>query len=301
MEHAILITAYKNSAHLLKIIKFFATSAPRFTLFIHLDKKSGFSDADIRILQQKDNVKLVSQQYNVNWGGVNHLKAILLLLESAFKQSNADYFHLITGHDFPIQSPEKFTAFFEENKGKDFLEYFRLPYSNWQHGGLDRLMLYNLYDLFDGRAGWKEALMNNFLKIQKRLKIARKFPPHFPDLYGGSTYWSLCRKSVEYTLNYIDTHSDYLRRFNYTFCAEEIFFQTILMNSPLKGNAVNDNLRFIVWKKRNGNYPANLDETDYDAIKASNAFFARKFEYPVSERLLEKLIEIDKTNHEVRE
>jgi hypothetical protein len=64
------------------------------------------------------------------------------------------------------------------------------------------------------------------------------------------------------------------------------------MNSPLKENAVNNNLRFILWEQRNGNFPANLDETDYEAIKASDAFFARKFEYPVSERLL-KMLEND--------
>jgi hypothetical protein len=61
------------------------------------------------------------------------------------------------------------------------------------------------------------------------------------------------------------------------------------MNSPLKNNVVNDNLRFIVWEKRNGNFPANLDETDYPALAETSAFFARKFEYPVSETLREKI------------
>jgi hypothetical protein len=290
MEQTILITAYKNIGHLQKIIDFFDNSAAKFSFFIHLDKKSAFSETSIKKLQNRDNVKLVSQQYNVNWGGVNHLKTILLLLESALKKSDAGYFHLITGHDFPVQPVEKFTAFFEENSGKEFLEYNKLPYYKWQNGGFDRLLLYNPYDLFDGRTGLKEFAAKKILKIQKLLKIRRGLPPNFPDLYGGSTYWSLSRRSVEYIFNYMEIHPGYLQRFDYTFCAEEIFFQTIIMNSPLKENTVNNNLRFILWEERNSNFPANLDESDYVAIKASDAFFARKFEYPVSEKLLEKLV-----------
>ncbi|MDR1809463.1 MAG: beta-1,6-N-acetylglucosaminyltransferase [Prevotella sp.] len=288
MEHFILITAYKNVEHLYKIVDFFDAANSKFSFYIHLDKKSVLPEAALNKLREKACVKLVSRQYKVNWGGVNHLKAILLLIEEALKDSGDGYFHLITGHDFPVQPPEKFSAFFEENKEKEFLEYNKLPYSKWENGGFDRLLFYNPYDLFDGRSGLRENIAKKIIKIQKTIRFRRKLPLNFPNLYGGSTYWSLSRKCIEHIYKYVETHPEFLKRFDYTFCAEEIFFQTIILNSPFSGNAVNNNLRFIVWEKRNGNFPANLDESDYEAIKASGAFFARKFEYPVSERLLEK-------------
>ncbi len=58
------------------------------------------------------------------------------------------------------------------------------------------------------------------------------------------------------------------------------------MNAPFAEKVVNNNLRYIDWVARNGNNPAVLDETDFEKVMDSNAFFARKFEYPVSEKLM---------------
>jgi hypothetical protein len=52
------------------------------------------------------------------------------------------------------------------------------------------------------------------------------------------------------------------------------------MNSNFRQKVVNDNLRYIDWVSRNGNNPANLDDSDYNKIVTSDSIFARKFEYP---------------------
>ncbi len=77
--------------------------------------------------------------------------------------------------------------------------------------------------------------------------------------------------------------------FKYTLCAEEFYFQTILVNSMFKNDIKNDTLRYIDWKFRNGSNPAFLDKTDFDKIKKSNVFFARKFDYKISEDLLKTI------------
>jgi hypothetical protein len=169
------------------------------------------------------------------------------------------------------------------------MEYHPLPYPAWPDGGMDRLLYYNMYDWIDGRKGLGERLIKGFAKRQKMAGFRRKYYEGFPPLYGGSTYWSLRRKSLEYIFEYMNSNPKFLKRFNYSFCSEEIFFQTILLNSPLKEGIVNNNMRFIVWEKRNDNFPANLDDSDYDAILKSDALFARKFEYPVSANLLKKI------------
>jgi len=280
---AILITAYKNIEHLNNLTDFFDE---RYSIYIHIDKKSSISADEINTLKNKHNVYLVSQKYKVNWGGINHLKAILLLAEEALKNKENEIFHLITGHDYPVKSLAGFDKFALENADKDYMEYHPLPYSAWPEGGIDRLSRYNLYDLIDGRKGIGKRLIEGFSKLQKILGFKRSFYTGFPKQCGGSTYWTLKRESAQYVFQYMKDNPKFLPRFKYSFCAEEIFFQTILMNSPLKESVVPDNLRFIVWEVRNGNFPANLDESDYDNIKKSNALFARKFEYPVSQKLL---------------
>lgn len=280
---AILITAYKNIGHLEEIVDFFGND---FTFYIHIDKKSKISQKAMDSLLRKENIQYISRQYTINWGALNHLLAILDVARHAFANSENEYFHLITGHDFPIKSPHDFSSFLSSNKQTNYMEYHKLPYEAWPEGGLDRLSRYNLYDLIDGRTGRKEILLKRFSKIQKLLGIKRRLYKGFPDQYGGSTYWSLSRKAIDYIFTFMKNNPKYLKRFKYTFCAEEIFFQTILLNSPLKETIINNNLRFILWETRNGNFPANLDATDYKSIQESDALFARKFEYPTSEQLL---------------
>jgi len=297
MQQAILITAYRNIEHLYSIVSSFDTG--NYVFFIHIDKKSKIDKLDIGRLSQLDNVKLVSQKYNVNWGGINHLKAILLLLEEAFKCEKVEYFHLITGHDFPIKSTEYITSFMEANRGKEFMDYDKLPYDRWGDGGmggLDRLCLFNFYDVFDGRGGWGRSVIYKLRSLQLKVGFRRKFYSGFPDLYGGSTYWTLSRRCIEYVFSYMKANPKYLKRFRYSFCSEEIFFQTIVLNSPFKDSVVKNNLRFILWELRNGNFPANLDDSDFGSLIESKALFARKFEFPVSANLLERIKDYLKTN-----
>lgn len=288
MQQAVLITAYKNIRHLVEIIDFLNNS--NFIYFIHIDKKSIINDKDILFLSQKENVRVIDRHYKINWGGINHLKAILRILKEAFRDNDIEYFHLITGHDFPIKSAGYITSFLENNKGKEFMEVNKLPYAKWPgNGGIERLTLYNLYDEVDGRNGLGRRIINNLNKVQKRLGIKRGFNEGFPPLYGGSTYWTLSRNAIGYVFDYMDNNPQYLKRFKYSFCSEEMFFQTLLCNSHFKENIVNNNLRYIIWEQRNGNFPANLDNSDFESIINSDALFGRKFEYPVSEGLLLKL------------
>lgn len=281
---AILITAYKNIDHLIEIIRFFHDG---FSVYIHIDKKSTLTKDQIKLLDSYKNVSYVSQKYEINWGGFNHLRAILDLSEKALEEKENTYFHLITGHDYPIKSITDFKQF--ENTRKIFMEYHPMPYNAWEDGGLDRLEQYNFYDFIDGREGIGESIIKKFGKLQKAVGFKRKFYKNFPSLYGGSTYWSMSREALKYVFEYLHNNPQFLNRFKYTFCSEEIFFQTILLNSEFKENIVNNNKRFIVWEKRNGNYPANLDLSDFENIEASDALFARKFEYPVSSDLFDKI------------
>lgn len=283
---AILITAYKNYHHLEDLVNFFDN---KFNIYIHIDRKSSISKDDIQKLSSKERVQYVSQTYKINWGGINHLRAILELAEKAVGDSANKHFHLITGHDYPIVSTDRLNDFMETNRDKDFMEYFPLPYPAWPEDGMDRLSRYNIYDVIDGRTGLNERLIKGFSKLQRKIGFKRSFSKDFPPLYGGSTYWSLKRESLEYVFQYMGNHPGFLKRFKYSFCSEEIFFQTILLNSPMKENIINNNMRFIIWEERNGNFPANLDCNDYNDILKSDALFARKFEYPVSEDLLKKI------------
>lgn len=284
MKQAILITAFKNFNQLAEIAEFFDED---FSVYVHIDKKSKISSEELTKLNAIPNIALISQKFKVNWGGRNHLRCILFLISEALKDKDIQYFHLITGQDFPIKSKETFKEFFQKNKEKDFLEHFTMPAACWNHGGMDRIEHYNLYDALDAKKSLSAIL--KLLKIQKRFGLKRSLSKKLPQLYGGSTYWSLSRPTINYINEYNQQQPALLSRLKHTFCAEEIYMQTVVMNSEFKDRAVSNNLRFILWEEKNGSNPGVLDDADFNAITQSDAFFARKFDRPVSESLLHKL------------
>lgn len=287
MKHALLIIAYKNFDHLSQLIRFFDGD---FYFYIHIDKKAVITQAQRTVLCEMDNVRLVESRYSIFWAGLNMPKSAIYLMRMAVKEGLADYYHLITGQDFPTKTPQEIVKFFEQHNGTEFLRYFSLPYVGWENGTMNRLTLYGFYDYFNYKSdkGWKILL--KLEALQKRYHIHRKLPlKRYPVFYGGSSYWSLTRACVQYLVDETDRHPYLLRRLRFTFAPDEVYVHTLLLNSPFKDKIENDDLRYIVWETRNGNYPANIDETDLSAINNSNAIFARKIEYPVSASLVEAL------------
>ena len=69
------------------------------------------------------------------------------------------------------------------------------------------------------------------------------------------------------------------------------------MNSKFKDKVICEDLRYIDWDTRNGNCPANLDESDFDKVVSSNKLFARKIDLPLAEKLVRKLMEKIKTEN----
>ena len=286
MKQGILITAYKNFDHLIDIIRFFDD---HFEIYIHIDKKCTPPAETLQRIRTLKNVKFVSSAYKVNWGGLNHLKSILLLAEEALKNPELSYIHLISGQDFPSKDVSYFKDFMHKSRRNDFLEYATMPAPFWSRGGMDRLEQYNFYDVFDARKYGKWIV--KLITLQRMLKIKRPISSKVPQLYGGSTWWSLTRQTLQYVLTYTNQNKYLLRRLKHTFCAEEIYFQTVIMNSPHAGNVINDNLRYIDWNLRNGSIPAILDSTDFDRIRSSNKLFARKLEGPISNTLKTTLLQ----------
>lgn len=281
-KHAILVGAYKNIEQILECIDLLDDD---FYFYIHIDSKSRISEERINILRTIKNVKFIEKIYNVNWGGKKFIDILLLLAKEALKDKDIKYFHTASETDFPLKSSSYIKEFFIENKGKQFLDIFSLPTERWPNGGLDRFNKYNFYDQFNAKtkAGFK--IINILLKIQSFVGVNRNFTSKAPPLYGGSTWLSLSYSCMEYAVNYADEHPKFMKSLENTFAAEEIYFQTVLMQSPFKNDLVNDNLVYIDWDFRNGNSPAHLDISDLDKLKASQKLFVRKIFSPTSDTL----------------
>ena len=289
MKQAILILAHKKFEHLESIVRSFDED---FEIYIHVDKKMKIPQVVYKQLISYPQVKLLIQRYKIYWGGLNIVKATLLLCKEALKSNEIGYMHVISGGDSVVKNIGYLKTFFEQNKHTEFLENFCLPTPRWEGGGLNRLEYYYFNNQFDVRTTKGSNLCNKLLKWQKKLHIKRKISFE-GNIYGGSNWWSLSWECVQYVVNYTETKSELFKRLRFTLISDEIYFQTVIMNSRFAKDVVNDNLRYIVWQYRNGNRPANLDIQDLKPMLRSNKIFARKIEFPYAFELINKLQKVN--------
>jgi hypothetical protein len=291
-KHAILVVAYRNIEQILEYIDLLDED---FYFYIHVDKKSNISKERIDKLRENKNVKFVDSLYKVNWGGKKFIEVLLFLAKEALKDKNIKYIHTASESDLPLQSPKYIKEFFIKNDGKQFMDIFSLPDDRWPNGGLDRFNKYHFYDQFNAKTKIGFKLIMSLLKLQDILGINRNSTKKLPPLYGGSTWLSLSYSCMEYAVNFSEENLDFMDLLENTFAPEEVFFQTVLMQSPYKNDVVDQHLFYIDWEFRNGNSPAHLDVSDLEKLKVSEKLFVRKIQAPISDDLKAKLIKYLKT------
>ncbi len=295
MKHAILIAAHRSPALLRDLID--AVATPRTHVFVHVDFKAPFTPADLLpSLAKPDCVTMIGPRSAVSWGGYSTLAVELRLLRTARGSGSYVYYHLLSGQCFPTRPIAQILEAFEAEPGREHIECFRLPTERWEGGGLSRLQYYHLHDRINVRrrilaAPVNRMIVNGLVDVQRLLGLRRPLPGDFSEYYGGSAFWSLTESSVDHVLQYLDDHPSVELHLRSTFCPDEILFQTLIANSYLADRITGENLRYIDWTFRNGNIPANLDESDFDAIVQSPAMFARKFDIEHSSMLRERLRE----------
>lgn len=275
MKHAILITAYTDSKILLNLINHLKND---FLVYVHIDKKSKIQKTELLC----ENV-FVFKKYKINWASYNHLAAIIYLLKQATKNNNIEYFHVISGQDFPIKSNKEIIDYFEIHKEENFLDVNKLSEMDvsTKKAIEERFRLYWFTDFIKHPKSFnfKENFwLKKIQQIQTKIKIRRLNIGEFSqnEIYKGLVYCSLHKNAILYILDYIKNNKTFTRDLKLCFIAEEFFFQTILMNSKFKSTIVNNNLRYMDWSYRDGISPCVLNESDYDKIIVAEALFMRK-------------------------
>lgn len=173
MKHCILMTAYKDAG---QINRFISTIPYSWDIYIHLDKKSGISINEIH------KRAYAFKKFNIFWGGVEHLDAILFLMRTAYNNAGYDYYHVVTGQDYFASSPQKFDSILGNNQ-RIYMGYFPLPRKNWWKGGYYILQYKTLSSYVDTRK-FIYRIPNKLLYFfQKYLHLQRELPPY--PLWGG--------------------------------------------------------------------------------------------------------------------
>jgi hypothetical protein len=266
---AYIVSAYKNLDQLARLVRRLATD--RSVILIHVDKKTDDHEYEAAVASLVDLPSVhFLERHTCHWGGFGHVRATLKGIDELLGGGvDFEYLILLTGQDYPIKSNDAIHRFFAENRGSSFMAYNALPSESWSpRGGLDRIEHWHLRSY--GR--------------HVRLPWKRIFPTALRP-FGGGAYWCLSRTCIEYVSEFVHARPEVVDFFKHVDIPDEIFFQTVVMNSELADSVVNDNLRYIDWSR--GPKPAVLEAHDFERLRGSPKLFARKFDVFHDEEVLD--------------
>lgn len=272
MRHAYLILAHRNFRIIELFLKLF--DRENIDFYILIDKKVKDTFKELIPYSPRRACLFEVERISVNWGGFSQIRGELNLLKESIK-GEYDYYHYLQGADFPIQTPEEIDSFFEENSGKEFVEFAPGSYEFAKYK-CDYWHLFVENEKYRENKALKVA-NHGFVRLQRLLGISRKDRK----LYHGSALFSITHDFAQYV---IARETAIEKRYRYTLAADEVFLQTELYHSPFQKaiyhfEQKDGNVRYIDWDRRSGSSPHTFGVEDFDILCARQTeMFARKFD-----------------------
>lgn len=289
MKHAYLIITHKKTPVLEKCIQLLDSTNS--DIYIHVDAKQKKFDFD-KISKLVFYSKVIfTERIKVYWGDYSQVQSELILLKTAIK-GKYDYYHLLSGQDMPLKSNQEIDRFFQKHKGKEYvtIDNAGKPCEAIDEGGVfslyNRLALYHL-----GIKGWRKNKLYKGLEyisilLQNKIGIDR-IRNLGCNIYYGSNWFSITNLCAKYVVSQEKQIEGLFGK--YTRCSDELFLQTVLMNSPFRNKVVGRNFRHIDFK-RGRPYVWHVD--DINELKCTDDLFARKFDFDIDENIINMIFDL---------
>ncbi|WP_166332749.1 beta-1,6-N-acetylglucosaminyltransferase [Sphingobacterium chungjuense] len=270
-RHAYLIIAHHEFDVLAHLIA--ALDDERNSIFIHFDKKVLKLP---NLVCHHAKLILLDNRIDVRWGDVSQIEVELSLFDTAFHHAEYAYYHLMSGVDIPLKSQDYIHEFFERHFGKEFIGFTSGDISKQLERKVKR---YHLFSKNFGRKNGLDQLVKRiirsvFMQLQIKLNLYRSKNIEFKK---GTNWVSVTHNFVRHILSQKHT---ILKTYQHTFCADEIYKQTICWHSHFRKyiydleDEANGSQRIIQWQN-NQIFDWTLE--DLPTLLASDLLFARKF------------------------
>lgn len=290
--HAYLIMVHEKPDFLKILLQ--RIDNPNNDIYIHIDSKaSGFDEVEVAKWTSFSKIHFIKSK-SVTWGAYSQIEVEINLLEEAILL-NYEYYHLISGIDFPLKESNEVIDFFEQNKGKEFIQFQN---KNLSKKNLNRVRYFYPFQEYVGK---KKNFLWGFQKllvlVQKLFHVDRtKKNKMFSQFQMGANWFSITHNLAKHV---VSKKADIKKTFKYTINGDELFLQTIVVNSKFSNylyhmefdNSTESNTRFVKWEN---DTPIILNEHYYDRLKTGEECFARKFDKENSGKLIEMLLDKDK-------
>jgi hypothetical protein len=281
MRLAYLILTHADPDHLARLIAALREDWTRF--HVHVDKKT--PKRVFERLHALPQTHFIPDRVDACWGGYSLVQATLNLMAAARRADpTPDWYALMSGADYPIRSNQALYDFLKSSD-REYISLLEMPTVDGRKS-LVRLERFH----FEGsrsRPMPKRVILNQTnLLLEKYYK--RNYRRVLGDIkpYASSQWWVLSRAAVDYILDFVAKNPRLVRFYKHSVIPDEMFFHTILGNSPFRTKATR-NLTYADWTKGLSRNPAPLTEEHVhrfadpgflldDVEGVGRCFFARK-------------------------
>jgi hypothetical protein len=297
-------------AHLVELIK---RGSPESVVVITHDERG--PKLDIRRLAALPGVHVLTLPGG--YGDFSHIDRYFATVDWLDEHGiEFDWMENLTGQDYPLRPIAEIERVLSSTEADGFLQYApvypsRTPADvDWGAGPeyflcspFDAEMRYDFRHWRMGRPTLaKQRLLRPLMAIDwmqpwlrlslghSSIGVRRKRTLFNPDFicYGGSFLCTLSARCVNYLRTFARDNPDAVAFFRTTLGPEEIFFQTVLVNSG-QFRLVPDSKRYVDFSKSRNNHCKFLGVADLKAMRASDAHWARKFDPARDAEVLEIL------------
>ncbi len=276
MKVAYLIIAHNELNILNKLIELL--DWPGNDIYILLDAKSDLEPKDIYSATKFSKVTINTPGISIAWGGSSMIEAELYLMKKAVAESY-DYYCLLSGVDLPIKTQKHIHKMLEANNGTEYVGVHK----GWLLRDRQdyRYKVYHFSRDSIGKKPGRQLFLRGFERILVEIQKPFVNRQRSTDMVfeGGTQWWCITSSFCQYILSKETWIRD---TFKYTLCGDEIFVQTLLVNSEYYSQMYKPDsdvqyeqcCRLIDFERGK---PYIWRASDYDEIMNSDAWFARKF------------------------
>lgn len=298
MNIVYLILAHKDSKQIGRLCRHLVKSGD---VLVHVDKKSNVQEFR-QELGEIPGVSVISK-YSVWWAGWSMVRAYMHMFKQTFSSDkHYDRFVMMTGQDYPLMTPDEIRTEFENNKDTEYIMAYNVttsPIATDKNKTGKRW--YFDVPLFKGKF-WAKCYHS--LTYRLLTKPSKSKDHHVPlagkvvDPYFGQMLSSFTRKGVELLLSTYENDDKFNARMKRCHAAVELYWQTVIFNSDLRGNTVQHGAEHEItehfgWAPHHyHNYDVDTSvytEQDFEQLKSSGYMFCRKVVPGKSDALMDKI------------
>ena len=269
--HAYLIFAHKNLDQLPRLIDRLDSGGAAF--FLHIDKATDTSPYERALakLRALENVHFV-ERHRCPWSAFGLIEAQRSAMEAALAAGRFTHFMMLTGQDYPLRPAHEIDSFFNAHKDTSFIGYF---FGNTKRRRKQlRMQRYKDWNMYF--AGRHRRVSSELLN---KVGINREIPGGLRPVKGWAEF-TVTPEAAEYALRFYQQNPRYVRFWRHARHPDEYFWQTILLNSPLRERVANSTLRYTPFIRPGAAHTATFRKQDLEELKqkSSEYFFAKKFD-----------------------